>query len=128
MEQKSAFYAAKDVGHTSQEVADSLAGLKDYQETEKPPKGAEKTQVEQNYNAFQARLKAENRPAYNSPAGLSPADLDRSWMALALAEREYERACRIAIAELKKADSELKSFGLKVDNLIVSTPAIPATT
>eukprot|EP01047_Picozoa_sp_COSAG01_P091447 COSAG01_NODE_23044_length_830_cov_1.627907_1_plen_245_part_10 len=39
-------------------------------------------------------------------------------MRLALAEREYERACRIKIAELKKAETELKSFGLKVDNLI----------
>jgi actinin alpha len=121
IEQKQAFFAAKDVGNTSEEVANSLAGLKDYQDTEKPPKGAEKTRVEQHYNAFQARLKAENRPAYSPPAGLHPQDLDKVWMSLALAEREYERACRIAIAELNKADSKLKSFGLKVDNLIAWT-------
>lgn len=118
IDQKTAFYAAKDVGETSEEVANSLAGLKDYQETEKPPKGAEKTRVEQNYNAFQARLKAESRPPYTPPPGLAPQDLDKIWMRLALAEREYERACRIKIAELKKAETELKSFGLKVDNLI----------
>eukprot|EP01049_Picozoa_sp_SAG25_P015754 SAG25_NODE_3325_length_1129_cov_0.994175_2_plen_242_part_01 len=77
IDQKTAFYAAKDVGDTSEEVANSLAGLKDYQETEKPPKSAEKTRVEQNYNAFQARLKAESRPAYTPPPGLSPQDLDK---------------------------------------------------
>ena len=142
MEQKTAFYGAKvrarirpalcvpwrvltpapvgaqDVGRTSDEVAQSLAGLKSYQDTEKPPKGVEKTKVEQNYNALQARLRAEQRPEYSPPAGQHPSDMEKAWMALALAEREYERACRIELATLKKADSELKSFGLKVDNLI----------
>lgn len=118
IDQKTAFYAACDVGNTSEEIASSLAGLKGYQEAEKPPMGAEKTRVDQNYKAFQARLKAENRPPYTAPAGLAPKDLDKIWMGLALAEREYERACRIKIADLTKAENALKSFGLKVDNLI----------
>jgi actinin alpha len=116
--QKTDFYEAKDVGVSEADVAAALAGLKAYQEEEKPPKSLEKTKVEQVYAAFQARLKAEGRPPYTAPAGQSPEQIEQAWARLAVAEREYERACRVNLAALKKAHSELKSFALKTDVLI----------
>ncbi len=56
------------------------------QDTEKPPKGVEKTKVEQNYNALQGRLRAEQRPEYSPTAGQHPSDMEKAWMELALAD------------------------------------------
>eukprot|EP01048_Picozoa_sp_COSAG05_P002785 COSAG05_NODE_120_length_17734_cov_79.637823_19_plen_517_part_00 len=118
IDEKTRFFEAKDVGTSNDEVTQSLARLKEYQETEKPPRGSEKTKIDQQYGAFQARLTAENRPPYTAPSGLSPNEIEQQWKALAVAEREYERACRLNLAALNKAQSELKSFGLKTEVLI----------
>ena len=63
-----------------------------YRTEEKPPKVADKAELENKFNRIQIKLRNAGRPAYEPASGQSPADVNRLWSELAAAEDEIGRA------------------------------------
>ena len=81
-------------GDSVEAVQDKINEFGEYQTKEKPPKAAEKLNLEALLNAINMKLRNNNRPVFVPPEGQRPEDVDRLWDALQAAEREREEALR----------------------------------
>eukprot|EP01112_Ceratiomyxa_fruticulosa_P007166 TRINITY_DN1849_c0_g3_i1.p1 TRINITY_DN1849_c0_g3~~TRINITY_DN1849_c0_g3_i1.p1 ORF type:complete len:1136 (+),score=332.00 TRINITY_DN1849_c0_g3_i1:335-3409(+) len=105
---------------TDREFDDTLAGVqskvedfKSYKRADKPKKTKEKLEVELFYNNLAMKLRANNRPPFEPPAGLALADLDHEWEKLSSEEKGREEALNAELARQEQIDSLLKRFKAK---------------
>ena len=71
-------------------MQEQLENFRTYQRTQKPPKAAEKAQLETHYNTLQTKLRISSRPAYTPTDGKTVADIAEGWRHLDIAEKEFE--------------------------------------
>ena len=78
--------------------------------TEKPPKAAEKAQLETHYNTLQTKLRISARPAYTPADGKTVSDVAEAWRRLDHAEKEYEEFVFSELKRLVHCDSLVVHF------------------
>lgn len=93
------------------------ADFKSYKSNDKPPKTAEKANLETLFNNINLKLKNNKRPPFTAPAGLSPSEIDGLWNKLGTSEDEREKALRDELERQQKLDHLRRKFGLKADKL-----------
>jgi len=81
-------------GDTLDAAKDLFEAHKKYLCSEKPPKAAQKLDLEALYANIQTKLTVYGRSAYNVPNGKSTSDIDAAWDALEAAERSRGAAVR----------------------------------
>jgi actinin alpha len=99
--------------NTLEGVRNKIGDFKGYRSDEKPPKTADKATVEALFNNINLKLRANNRPPFDPPTGLSPSDIEGLWSKLGQEEVAREAAL---IEELRRQEklAHLRSrFNLK---------------
>jgi len=91
---QSAEFAAAPLGDTLDEASASHAAFRNHLTSVKPPKLAEKLDVETLYAELQTELLVNNRKAYNAPAEITVDALEAAFDNLAKSERERGQAVR----------------------------------
>lgn len=99
--------------HNLEGIQDEIGKFNNFKSTEKPPKAAEKTEVESVYNNLQTKLRLNKRSPYVPPAGLAPEDIDRLWNQLNRAENERGVALREELKRQKHLASLVNRFKVK---------------
>eukprot|EP01114_Cavostelium_apophysatum_P023733 TRINITY_DN903_c0_g1_i2.p1 TRINITY_DN903_c0_g1~~TRINITY_DN903_c0_g1_i2.p1 ORF type:complete len:941 (-),score=409.02 TRINITY_DN903_c0_g1_i2:2112-4934(-) len=106
------------------EFPNDLAGIKntinefnDYKQNEKPPKGAEKLELEALFNSIALKLRSNNRDTFVPPEGTSPSDIAKLWDHLAQCERDREDALRKELERQERLDLLNKRFNNKANKL-----------
>jgi actinin alpha len=106
------------------EAADSIQGvegqikdLTNFKANDKPPKAAEKTDLEASFNALQTKLTLNNRPPFVPDQGKAPADVDRAWAGLEKAEHARNLALREELRRLKRIKELSERFTRKANVL-----------
>jgi len=94
-------------------VKNQIEDFKSYKSNEKPPKTSDKAALDSLFGNIALKLRSNNRPAFDPPAGLKPADIEALWEALAQAEREREQALREELERQQKIDHLKRRFNLK---------------
>jgi len=107
----------RDFGNSLDSVKQKLQEFEGYKEQEKPPKNTERLELEGKYNNIALKLRANNRPPFVPPAGLSMPDINSSWDNLGDAENRREAALRAELARQQKIADLLKQFRAKAQNL-----------
>jgi len=104
-------------GNTIEGVQGQLKELSDFRATDKPPKFAEKTDLEAAFNALQTKLSLNNRPPFVPSAGQAPDDVDRAWAGLEKAEHARNVALRDELRRLKRIKELSERFTRKANVL-----------
>jgi len=91
-------------------VVARLGDLKGFQQTEKPPKSSEKTELEALIGGLNTKLVLNNRPAFEPPTGLSTKDLNSLWSALEKSEHERALALRDHLRRMKQLEQLQRQF------------------
>jgi len=94
VQEKEKLYSVHKFGETLDDATKCQADLKVYYLTEKPPKIAEKMDIEALFAEIQTELKVNDRPPYIPPAELSPEAVDNAWDRLVGVERQFGVAAR----------------------------------
>lgn len=71
-----------------------MTAHKKYLHTEKPPRAAQKLDLEASFADIQTKLKVYGRTPYAAPSELTPEAIDEAWDRLEQAEKAYGKACR----------------------------------
>lgn len=107
----------RDFDNTLEGVKTKIDDFKQYKGQEKPPKTADKAEVEALFNNIALKLRANNRPAFEPPAGHSPQDIDGLWKNLGEAERSRDQALRDELRRQERIEHLRRRFGLKAGKL-----------
>jgi actinin alpha len=97
-------------GGTVDSVKSNMGDYDSYQKDTKPPKTAEKLSVEQAYNNLTMKLRAQGRPPFDPPAGLSVGDINNLWGGLDKSERDRDQAMRDELRRLQELLDLVKKF------------------
>lgn len=98
-------------------VQKQVADFRGYKSDTKPPKTAEKANLEALFNNINLKLRNNKRPPFTAPAGLSPSDIDGLWKNLGQAEDDRDKALRDELERQQKIEYLRRKFGLKADKL-----------
>lgn len=98
-------------------VQGQIKSLSNFKANDKPPKAAEKTDLEAAFNALQTKLVLNNRPPFVPGAGQSPAEVDRAWAGLEKAEHRRNNALREELRRLKRIKELSERFTRKANVL-----------
>lgn len=107
----------RDFGNCLEQVQGKSKGFNGYRTAEKPPKTAEKLDLEALLSNLKAKQKAEGSPVYEPPEDISPSTLQNLWDTLGKKEYEYDAALREALLRHKRLDLLLQRFRAKVKKL-----------
>mmetsp|Transcript_2449 Transcript_2449/g.5806 ORF Transcript_2449/g.5806 Transcript_2449/m.5806 type:complete len:1868 (-) Transcript_2449:74-5677(-) len=107
----------RDFGNSLDAVQRKTDEFVAYKGTEKPPKNAERLDLETQFTNIGLKLRANNRPAYCPPDGLSVKDINTQWDGLGAAEDKREAALRAELERQQRIAELLKQFCAKADNL-----------
>eukprot|EP01090_Pellita_catalonica_P013067 TRINITY_DN3016_c0_g1_i1.p1 TRINITY_DN3016_c0_g1~~TRINITY_DN3016_c0_g1_i1.p1 ORF type:complete len:1544 (+),score=470.99 TRINITY_DN3016_c0_g1_i1:17-4648(+) len=88
-----------------------------YKTEEKPPKAAEKIDLEAAYSTLALKLKNNKRPAFEPDAGLSVADVNTAWEELGNAENDRLQKLSDELARQQKILGLLERFRRKANGL-----------
>lgn len=98
-------------------VKQQIEDFKNYKSDDKPPKAADKANVEALFNNINLKLRANNRSAFEPPAGLAPSDIEALWEKLGQSERDRELALAEELRRQEKLAYLRKRFDLKSGKL-----------
>ncbi|KAN0027634.1 hypothetical protein ACTFIU_010605 [Dictyostelium citrinum] len=107
---KNAQLESREFGDSIESVQGFMAALKEYKNSEKPPRGQEVLELEAIYNSLQTKLRLIKREPFVAPQGLSPAEIDQSWSALEKSEQEHAEALRSELKRQKKIAILLQKY------------------
>jgi hypothetical protein len=107
----------RNFDNTLDGIRGQIEEFKNFKSDEKPPKIADKATVEALFNNIALTLRANQRPAYEPPAGLSPSEIDALWEKLEAEERARESALRDELRRQEKLDHLRRRFALKAGKL-----------
>lgn len=88
-----------------------------YRESIKPPKAAEKFELESLYNRITLKLRSDNRPAYVPPEGHSVEVINALWKGLGDAEASRLQALQNELEKQQKLRLLRHQFKIKADRL-----------
>jgi Ca2+-binding EF-hand superfamily protein len=98
---------------SAEDINNKLQDLEDHKNSRKPPKAAEKIDIENLLNTLQMKLKNSNSPAYVPPEGLKPSDIDKLWGTLGEDEKEREAWLRDLLKKAQQQELLKNRFGDK---------------
>jgi len=108
---------SRDFPQNLQGIRSLISDMVDYRNNEKPPKAAEKVDLEGLFNAIAMKLRANNRAPFVAPEGCSPSDIDKLWDGLGSEEREREDALRKELERQERLDLLHRRFNNKIEKL-----------
>jgi Ca2+-binding EF-hand superfamily protein len=118
-QQQQSEFASSPLGETLEDAQAAHAGFRNYLTTVKPPKLAEKLDVETLFAELQTELLVNDRRAYNPPADLTVDALEAAFDGLAKTERDRGQAVRQnRFRFIKKEESKLPQE--KIDEITAS--------
>jgi actinin alpha len=97
-------------GNSLEKALQKSSEFKIFKENEKPPRGAERVDLEITLTNIRASQKNEGLVVYTPPEHLSASGLASKWQTLNEAQEKYERALREHIIKLRRIDILLKRF------------------
>jgi len=109
-------FADNNFGETVVQAKEALEAYRNYIVTQKPPKSAEKMDVEALFAEIQTELKVNGRSAYVPPADLAPEAIDEAFGKLAASEKDRSKNVRenrykyITKLESKISQEDLDEF------------------
>jgi len=110
LETKEQTFSSPKFGETVEDANQTLADLKNYYLTEKPPKIGERMDVETLFADIQTLLKVNDRAPYVPPEALAPASLDSAWEHVGNTEKKYAEAVRVnRFRFVRKEDTKLSA-------------------
>eukprot|EP01104_Vermistella_antarctica_P012828 TRINITY_DN3785_c0_g1_i1.p1 TRINITY_DN3785_c0_g1~~TRINITY_DN3785_c0_g1_i1.p1 ORF type:complete len:1558 (-),score=732.09 TRINITY_DN3785_c0_g1_i1:173-4762(-) len=106
------------------EFDNSLAGARakvsefdTYRNTEKPPKVADKAELENKFNRIQIALRNAGRPVYVPADGQAPADVNQLWDGLQSAEDARSVALQEEVERQEKIEKLTRLFNLRTKKM-----------
>ncbi|KAI6659265.1 Alpha-actinin, sarcomeric isoform X1 [Oopsacas minuta] len=94
-------------------ATEQLENFRTYMRTQKPPKAAEKAQLETHYNTLQTKLRISSRPAYTPTDGKTVSDVAEAWRRLEHVEKEFEEFLLSELKRLERLEVIAGRFELK---------------
>ena len=98
---------------TIEDINKKLHELDDHKSKDKPPKAAEKLDLESLLNTLQMKLKNSNSTAYVPPDGLKTTDIEKEWGTLGQDEKDRENWLRDMLRKAQQQDQLKNRFGDK---------------
>jgi hypothetical protein len=98
---------------TIEDINKKLHDLEDHRSKDKPPKAAEKLDLENLLNTLQMKLKNSNQTAYVPPDGLKTHDIEKEWNGLTQDEKDRENWLRDLLKKAQQQDLLKNRFGDK---------------
>lgn len=119
-------FQGRDVENSLPGVRAKIGELGDYRKGVRPPKRAEKIDVESLFNQLQTKLSANNRPAFVPPEGLAPEEIDGAWKTLLTEEASWDDFLRQELARQEELDlltRRLANFATRLEARIAAKAA-----
>jgi len=103
--------------NTLEGARQKISEFKNFKTAVKPPKTAEKIDLDALFNNIALKLRNQHRPPFVPPEELSPAHIDTIWKQLNAAEDDREKALRDELARQEKLDYLRRRHALKAEKL-----------